>query len=119
MLAGGSQSQQRARRQSQLSIHFSRRLLSGGVHSIFYHQISKRQEILLGPSSMPRRPGGRLFPLDLQSLPPGDFQLPFLFSRCEALISAFSSVNSSILPSLTEKTGHCLTPKRQGLYNTP
>lgn len=54
MLAGGSQSQQRARQQSQLSIYFSRRLLSRGVHSIFYHQISKRQEILLGPSSVPR-----------------------------------------------------------------
>lgn len=100
---GVSQSQQRACKQSQLSIYFLRRLLSLWLHSIFYHQISERQEIVRPECHARQRLGERFFSSDLPWLP--SMMSSFLFSFPDSyFISAVSSEHSATLSSFTEKT---------------
>lgn len=96
-------SMQTVLKQSQLPIYFLRLLLSLWVHSIFYHQISKRQEILLGQNATPSCAwveGSLLwtFHSSLKMLP--DFLL--FTSPYISVISAFSQECSFALSSVTE-----------------
>ena len=102
---GVSQSQQRACKQSQLSIYFLRRLLSLWVHSIFYHQISVRQEIL-PECHATQRLGVVLF-----------FR-PSSFSSGWCLASLLQ-VPTALLPSLSSTVPpHLLSLRKQDLSST-
>ena len=78
--------QQQACKQSQLSIYFLRRLPSLWVHSIFYHQISVRKEIL--PECHATQCLGEVL-----------FFRPSVIPL--RMTSCFSSPGSSFLPSLS------------------
>lgn len=104
--------QQRACKQSQLAVYFLRHLLSRWVHSIFYHQISKRQETVCAKL----RWGERLFSSALSHSPQDALQFPSSPDSSFGFCLLFSE---GLHPVFSPGENMTVTPRWQGLCNTP